>query len=174
MALQKWLYKYKYLQAEFDELNDINESYITEFDSIFQLETSKTEADLKEELQESIEQDNNLPTGKSKDLYKQLSKHAHPDKGGSAEDFIEVKDLYRDDNVLGLISKAEEYDIDINELNIEFEEAELERSCIDLENKCNNIKTTLAWEWANADDETKDRLIIYYEKALGLKYIPNK
>jgi curved DNA-binding protein CbpA len=69
-----------------------------------------------------------------KDLYKQLSKHTHPDVGGSPEQFREINKLYESEDILGLIVKAEEHDIDLD--SIEYSESDLERSCQDLETKC--------------------------------------
>ena len=171
MSLRKWLYKYKYLHAEYIELDEVSQKYIVDFDSTFQSNPAKADENLKQELQESAEPDSISPTNKSKDLYKKLSKHTHPDVGGSSEEFLEVKNLYRSDDILGLISKAEEYNIDIESMELQYSEEDFERSCQELENKCNAIKTTLAWEWANADDSAREYLIEYYKTALGLNYI---
>ena len=173
MSLKKWLYKYKYLHAEYSELEEINDLYVTEFDSSFQLDVPKTDDELISKLEDSIIEDSKPVTSsnKSKELYKQLSKHAHPDVGGTPEDFIKVKSLYKSEDILGMIVKAEQYNIDIESMEINYSEEDFEKSCKELQLKCDNIQTTLAWEWAKSSDADREQLVEYYKNALGLIYI---
>ncbi len=174
MSLRKWLYKYKYLHAEYSELDEINQDYITKFDSSFRSKQSEDNILSPEESISQHESSSKSPSTKnsgSKDLYKQLSKHTHPDVGGSTEQFREINKLYESEDILGLIVKAEEHDIDLS--SIEYSELDLERSCLKLQNKCESIKSTLAWQWATAKPEDQDFLKMQYAAMHGLEYISN-
>jgi|14BtaG_2_1085337.scaffolds.fasta_scaffold00137_3 hypothetical protein len=172
MSLRKWLYKYKYLHAEYSELDEINQTYIVEFDSSFRNKQAKENILSPEEsISRQISSSKSLTTKRSgsKDLYKQLSKYTHPDVGGSTEQFREINELYQSEDILGLIVKAEEHDIDLD--SIEYSESDLERSCQDLETKCESIKGTLAWQWATSKPEDQDFLKMQYAAIHGLEYI---
>ena len=170
MSLRKWLYKYKYLHAEYVELNEINQKNIVEFDSVFRyanIPEPTTPHDFDCNIEEPIV--SSRSGSKGRELYKQLSKHTHPDVGGSNSEFREINKLYESEDILGLIVKAEEHDIDLD--SIEYSESDLERSCRELETKCERIKTTLAWQWANAKPEDQDFLKMQYAAMHGLEYI---
>lgn len=172
MSLRKWLYKYKYLHAEYCELDEINQKYILEFDSSFRNKQAQEDILSPEDSIAMNATSSKSPSTKrsgSKDLYKQLSKHTHPDVGGSSEEFREINALYESEDILGLIVKAEEHDIDLD--SIEYSESDLERSCQELETKCENIKGTLAWQWATARPEDQDFLKMQYASMHGLEYI---
>ena len=172
MSLRKWLYKYKYLHAEYCELDEINQKYIVEFDSSFRNKQAEENILSPEDSIALDVTSSKSPSTKrsgSKDLYKQLSKHTHPDVGGSAEEFREINELYESEDILGLIVKAEEHDIDLD--SIEYSESDLERSCQELETKCESIKGTLAWQWATAKPEDQDFLKMQYSAMHGLEYI---
>ena len=172
MSLRKWLYKYKYLHAEYCELDEINQKYILEFDSSFRNKQAQEDILSPEDsIAMNITSSKSTSTKRSgsKDLYKQLSKYTHPDVGGSSEEFREINALYESEDILGLIVKAEEHDIDLD--SIEYSESDLERSCQELETKCENIKGTLAWQWATARPEDQDFLKMQYASMHGLEYI---
>ena len=172
MSLRKWLYKYKYLHAEYSELDEINQKNIVEFDSSFRsMQNEENILSPEESIAQQVSSSKSPSTKQSgsKDLYKQLSKYTHPDVGGSSEEFHEINKLYESEDILGLIVKAEEHDIDLD--SIEYSESDLERSCRELETKCERIKGTLAWQWANAKPEDQDFLKMQYAAMHGLEYI---
>ena len=70
-----------------------------------------------------------------------------------------------------MIVKAEQYNIDIESMEINYSEEDFEKSCNELQLKCDNIQTTLAWEWAKSSDADREQLVEYYKNALGLIYI---
>ena len=115
MSLRKWLYKYKYLHAEYSELDEINQKNIVEFDSSFRSKQNEENILSPEESIAQQVSSSKSPSTKqsgSKVLYKQLSKYTHPDVGGSSEEFHEINKLYESEYILGVIVKAEEHDID--------------------------------------------------------------
>jgi len=175
MSLKKWLYKYKYLHAEYSELDELNQTYMVEFEASFR--NKKSEENIlspEESIELQLSESRDSPVAKqsgSKDLYKQLSKHTHPDVGGTIKDFREINSLYMKQDILGLIVKADEYNIDLE--SIEYSEEDLSSSCIELQNKCELIQGTLAWQWANASPPDRDFLKTQYAMMHGLEYINN-
>lgn len=67
-----------------------------------------------------------------------------------------------------MISKAEEYEINTDEFKEDKIELEFEQSCLQLEEKTNELKQTLAWQWGKAQDQDKQGLIDMFENMYGL------
>ena len=166
MSYKKWIYKYKYLKAEFNEIEELTFNYTVEFNKLFDFK-DKNSTPLSSE-------DNSLKNFKtkkhpeSKNLYKKLSKKLHPDKGGSETSFKELNKLYEEEDLLGMIIKAEESNIDISNLKINKSEEEFKSLCNSLEDKIKNTKSTLAWKWAETPDDQKPILIKFLEQVHGV------
>ena len=155
MSYKKWVYKYKYLKAEADEVSEKMKKYTTEFNKLFiskqAIEEEKqrqldiielvSSGSIKSKKKQKI---TNLP---GKNLYKDLSKKLHPDKGGSEEEFIELSEMYESKDILGMYVKAEELGIEIKENNIENIEQKFQDSCNVLTTKAEKHKSTAAWIW---------------------------
>ena len=168
MSYKKWIYKYKYLQAEFADVEEIRLGYTNEFNNIFHFKDKK-ETIIKtpeEEIYPKTPKNKKHP--ESKNLYKKLSKKTHPDKGGSEEEFKDLNTLYEKEDILGMIIKAEEYNIDVSDLKIDKPEEEFKELCTSIEDKIEFIKTTLAWKWAEASDEFKPTLLKIFEQTHGV------
>ena len=162
MSYKKWVYKYKYLKSEDEEFSEKMEKYIIQFHKDFK--SNKTpEPELKnpplqrDEIVEEFEDEDieSKPEKKGKDLYKELAKEFHPDKGGTDDDFKDLNELYQDENVLGMYVKAEELGLDIEVLDEEELEETFEKTCNSLQEKINNYKSTAAWRWGVAKEEEK-------------------
>jgi hypothetical protein len=111
-----------------------------------------------------------------KKIYRKLAIETHPDKnnGRKTKLFYKIEKYYNNNNLLDLLTLANDFEIDIlleldkiikniikNEENIKKEDI-LDELFInfnsDIDNKNNkieNIKKTVAWEWGNADNEDK-------------------
>ena len=169
MSYKKWVYKYKYLQVEFEEVKQQKEKYLIEFNRLFAFKDEKPSQTAKDTIEKS-----NKPKPKeqkqknTKNLYKKLSKKVHPDRGGSNEEFIELNELYEEGDLLGMITKAEEHKIDTTEFKEDKIELEFERSCLMLEEKTKGIQKTLAWQWGTAQDKDKQGLKQMFEHMYGL------
>ena len=169
MSYKKWIYKYKYLKEEFDEISNLKLDYLTDFENMFKFRDENPTPIVKKAID-----DLNNPKIKSqkkpntKNLYKKLSKKLHPDKGGNTDDFIELNELYEEGDLLGMITKAEENNVNTEEYKEEQVELEFEYSCLNLEKKINELKDTLAWKWGSADIKDKPKLILEFEAMYGL------
>ncbi len=165
MSYKKWVYKYKYLKTEDEEFSKKMEKYISQFNKDFKpnpppkpvLENPTLQNG---EMVEEFEDENieTKPEKKGKDLYKELAKEFHPDKGGTNDDFKDLNELYQDENVLGMYVKAEELGLDIEVLDEEELEETFEKTCNSLQEKINNYKSTAAWRWGTAKEEEKEFL----------------
>tara|TARA_B110000977_G_C10774182_1_gene375898 strand:- start:51 stop:593 length:543 start_codon:yes stop_codon:yes gene_type:complete len=171
MSYKKWVYKYKYLKSEDEEFSDKMEKYIVQFHEDFK-PNKPPEPELKnpplqgDKIVEELEDEDieSKPEKKGKDLYKELAKEFHPDKGGTDDDFKDLNELYQDENVLGMYVKAEELGLDIEVLDEEELEETFEKTCNSLQEKINHYQTTAAWKWGIAKQEEKEILSFLIEQ----------
>tara|TARA_Y100001972_G_scaffold41403_1_gene51170 strand:- start:264 stop:791 length:528 start_codon:yes stop_codon:yes gene_type:complete len=169
MSYKKWVYKYKYLQVEFEEVKHQKDKYLKEFERLFTFKDKKPSQTVKDAIEESNKPKPKVPKQKNtKNLYKKLSKKVHPDRGGSNEEFVELNELYEEGDLLGMITKAEDYDIDTTEFKEDKVELEFEHSCWMLEEKTKEMQQTLAWKWGTAQDKDKQGLKQMFEHMYGL------
>ena len=64
--------------------------------------------------------------------------------------------------------KAEELNIEIENINEYFTDDNFLNLCSGLEEQTSFIKTTLAWKWAIASEEEKKILIVLFEQQHGV------
>ena len=171
MSYKKWVYKYKYLKTEDEEFSKKMEKYIILFHRDFKPNTPpepvlKTPPPQNDEILEEFENEDieSKPEKKGKELYKELAKEFHPDKGGTDDDFKDLNTLYQDENVLGMYVKAEELGLDIEVLDEEELEETFEKTCNSLQEKINHYQTTAAWKWGIAKEEEKEILSFLIEQ----------
>jgi hypothetical protein len=171
MSYKKWIYKYKYLKAEVDEINKKMEKYCIEFNKLFitrekyeQMKNNPDAAPIIEEPKPKPKEINN--PGKS--LYKDLSKKLHPDKGGNEDEFIELSEMYNSKDILGMYIKAEELGIEIDENSIEDIEHKFQESCNILSKQIEEPQLTAAWVWGNTPEGQKQQVIEKFENAFGI------
>ena len=160
MSYKKWIYKYKYLEAEMDEIQEKMDEYTIKFNNDFIVQPPPLPTILEsyndvKDIEELIE---SLPPKKGKELYKELAKEFHPDKGGDEEDFKKLYELYQDENLLGMYVKAEEIGLELEELSEEESKEAFEVSCNSLKSKIDFYQTTAAWKWGTAKEEEKEIL----------------
>jgi hypothetical protein len=168
MSYKKWIYKYKYLQAEVEEMEEEMEKYSKEFNKIFILKNESPNPVLEPEpISEDLSTNQKRPKP-TKSLYKDLSKKLHPDKGGDGEEFIELNEMYESDDVLGMYVKADELGIDIKDNYIENEEEYFLKSCESLELKKEKITSTAAWLWGITPIEQRPSVIQMLEVKFGI------
>ena len=119
--------------------------------------------ELPKELPEELPEDFDELQGESsqdldiniKRLYRRLSLKTHPDKpGGDKESFEEVNDAFKNKDFLKLLLLASKYSIDIDDITIPMDN--FEKNILDLKEKINNFKRTLAWNWATATPDQKE------------------
>jgi len=168
MSYKKWIYKYKYLKFDFDEVKELREKYNKEFNSKFKFKDRHEDEIIIPEENELDPPPKKTKNKKIKELYKKLSKKVHPDKGGNEEDFNELNKFYESENILEMAIKAEEFDLEIEDIDEYFTDEGFSNLCSKLEEETEFIKTTLAWKWATASEEEKKILIVLFETKYGV------
>ena len=181
MSYKKWIYKYKYLLAEQDEIEEKFTEYAAEFNKAWKDKRTPEAPQVKkesnvnwdtevndEEKEEEIQPKKEPKKGR--ELYKKISKEVHPDKGGNEEDFKEISELYGEENILGMYLKAEELGIELEESDLENIEETFEKSCSIISEKNLLKHQTLAWVWATCPPENKEALIEKIKTTYNLEY----
>lgn len=175
--LKKFFHKYQFLKLELDETEEEIHNCLAEFNKIFgkYIVDKNSEVWINEETGE-IRQDkpDNVETKKGdkkpeklKKLYKELSKFTHPDKGGTSEDFNDIKSAYENNNLLELVFYAGKYDI-----NIDIEDNDLtllNQSCDNMEKKIENYKSTPAWNFYNGTKNQRIGILKMMEQSLNIQ-----
>ena len=174
MSYKKWVYKYKYLKTEEEEFAEKMQMYTIKFNEDFITNTPPPQeiihnpppqdSSLVEEETLESKQDK-----KGKNLYKELAKEFHPDKGGTDDDFKDLNSLYQDENVLGMYVKAEELGLKIEVVDEEELEETFEKTCNSLQEKINHYPTTAAWKWATVEEDQKEMLAVIIEQQANVK-----
>ena len=142
-------------------LNDIFENY-----KRAQEEHERGERERAERLKELKSRPDKI-----KKLYKKLAIKAHPDRGGSDELFQQVNDAYNDNNLMWLLRKAGEYEIDYEIDNSD--EKILKKNLEVLNNEIRRMKDTTAWLWGTGDVKARKYVVSRVEKETGWK-IPSE
>jgi len=122
------------------------------------------------EREERLKELKNRPE-KIKKLYKKLAIKAHPDRGGSDELFQEVNDAYTQNNLMWLLTKAGEYEIEY-EVDSSDEKV-LRKNLEELKNEINRMRDTTAWTWGTGGVEERKYVVKRVEKETGWK-IPSE
>jgi len=177
MSYKKWVYKYKYLKTEEDEIEELLVEYTAQFKKDFAPikntpPTNNEPPSLKEDF---INEENPLldeenqekPPKKRKDLYKKLSKKLHPDRGGNEDEFKNLTNLYEEEDILGMYVKAEE--LGLNFILKKEDEETFEITCNNIQEKIEFLKSTAAWKWGTAKEEEKEVLSFIIEQQANVK-----
>jgi len=139
--LKKLIYQYRYLKLEESDISEEHSKLVSKFESDFSEYIPKTEPQpQKQKVTKKESVDNNV-----KKIYKDIAKQLHPDKGGDEEQFKELNERYKSNDLLGVIDYAVE-----NNIEIELDESDthqLADSIENLETKIQDLKGTLAYVW---------------------------
>lgn len=183
--LKKLTHKYEFLKLELEEVKEEGDDYQVKWGQLFgkyfadknsefwvNEDTGELRKDRPEDETDTdeIEPKPEKPK-KLRDLYKKLSKHTHPDKGGDEDKFNKVKESYDREDLLALLSLAGQYNIDFE---IEEEDQEMvEKSCLTIENEINNTKSTLSWAYFTGDRSKKKAVLAMMEQQFNITIDPN-
>ena len=143
--LKKLVYQYKYLKMDLDELKEQHSELTIEFEEEFS-NILKRDG--------NIEKETTIPKKKKKlkhadesvkDIYKKAAKQLHPDKGGNEEEFKELNDRYKSNDLLGVIDMAvdNKIDFDFRESDVEL----LDNSVESLKSEIDDYKNKLCYVW---------------------------
>ena len=174
MSYKKWVYKYKYLKTEESEFAEKMQKYTIKFHEDFIINNPPPQEAAKNPPTQNsspIEEETlePKPDKKGKDLYKELAKEFHPDKGGTNDDFKDLNSMYEDENVLGMYVKAEELGIEIEVKDEDELEEIFAKTCNSLQLKINHYPTTAAWRWGTVNEEQREMLALAIEQQANVK-----
>lgn len=175
--IKKLSHKYQFLELELEDTEEQAEEYSTEFNKHF----GRYFIDKNAEMwinEETGELRNNPPEvdkiskrkdkpKKLKKIYKKLSKFLHPDKGGTAKIFSDLKDAYDDNDLLRLVKIAGNNDIEVEvtEEDIGLAEKSINR----LQSSIVNFHNSLAWHYCTGNKNKKLAVLQTVEKETGIK-----
>jgi hypothetical protein len=179
-VLNKLSHKYQFLKLELEEISENAEEYLTEFNKHFgkYFIDKNTEMWINEdtgEMRDKPPTEEDKKESKQKDpklkkLYKKLSTYIHPDKGGTAEEFAELKEAYDRNDFFDLIRLATIHNIKIV---LEQEDKEVaEKSILGIQKTIQNHTNTLAWHYCTGDVNKKIQVIKMIEAQLEIVIDP--
>ena len=178
--LNKLSHKYQFLKLELEEISENAEEYLTEFNKHFgkYFIDKNTEMWINEETgemrdkppTEDDKKESRQKDPKLKKLYKKLSTYIHPDKGGTAEEFAELKEAYDKNDFFDLIRLATAHNIKII---LEQEDQDIaEKSILGIQKTIQNHTNTLAWHYCTGDKNKKIQVIKMIEAQLEIVIEP--
>lgn len=168
--LKKLVYQYKYLKLDLDELKEEHSKLTSEFEEEFSnilsregnkeiTEEPKDKTKSKKHTDESV-----------KDIYKKAAKQLHPDKGGNEDEFKELNERYKSNDLLGVIDLAVE-----NKIEFDYKETDIElmmNSVKQLESQIDEYKNKLAYVWKYGTPFQRGQVISTLGSALGKPIMP--
>ena len=163
-ALAKISHKYEFLKLELEERQDELKDYLDKWNSIvgkYLMDKQKVmwvdEETGEVRIEEPKEKPKAEPAPRLRKLYRKLSRHAHPDKGGNVEDFNELKKAYEDKDIIELIKFAVKYGEKID--LVESDSKLIEEKITSISNKINEIDKSLVWQFFHGDENIKKQVI---------------
>ena len=141
--LKKLVYQYKFLNLEVEELKEQHIKLTVEFESEFKDIISKSENGLVTDENKTDKKKHNTDES-VKEIYKKTQKRLHPDKGGDEEEFKELNERYKSNDLLGVIDLVDnKVDFDLKDDDVEL----LNNSVKSLESTIDEYKNKLCYVW---------------------------
>ena len=161
--LKKLVYQYKFLKLDLDDISVEHSKLVTKFEKEFEEFIPKPEPKPeKSKPKKKVSVDSNV-----KKIYKDIAKQLHPDKGGDEEQFKELNERYKSNDLLGVIDYAVENNIEVS--ISEDDKNQLIDSIEQLNKKINNLKGTLAYVWEYGGNVERMSVLSTLEKHLNKK-----
>lgn len=173
--LKKFSLKYQYLKLELEEVEQQAEEFNLEWNRLFgkYFVDKNSEMWINEETGEirkdkpskEVKKRKNVPN-KIRKLYKKLSTFAHPDKGGSPEEFQALKKAYEGQDLIEMLNLAGKYNV---KYEVEDEDKIiLDKVCTQLEEKTEQVSSTLAYTYFTKSTKHKKAVIQMLEQQYGI------
>ena len=169
--LKKLVYQYKYLKMDLDELKEQHSELTIEFEEEFS-DILKRDGQQEVKTPKPKKKDKSKHTDESvKDIYKKAAKQLHPDKGGNEEDFKELNDRYKSNDLLGVIDMAvdNKIDFDFRESDVEL----LDNSVESLKSEIDDYKNKLCYVWKFGTPFQRGQVINTLGNHLGKAITPD-
>lgn len=170
--LKKLVYQYRYLKLEVDELKEQHSELTSEFEEEFSNILQRDGNIEKEELSNEKPKVSKHTDESVKDIYKKAAKQLHPDKGGDEEDFKELSERYKSNDLLGVIDLAVD-----NKIEIDYSEDDIElmnNSVESLKSKIEDYKNKLAYVWKFGTPFQRGQVLSTLGNHLGKSITPEE
>lgn len=178
--IKKLSFQYQYLKLELEDVQEKMDQFQLDWSSRFGKYFVQGEVEMWENT-ETGERRDTLPEedspkketkpDKLKKLYRALSTQLHPDKGGTAKQFTDLKEAYENDDILELVNLAAE-----NNIEVEIDENDIELVKLSIKNLNKTIsekKMSMIWQYYTGDENAKKIVIKKIESIAGKKIDPN-
>lgn len=168
---RKLFLKIEYLSLELEETSDSVKEYQKLFNEDFQQEMqylNSIQNEQKTIIHPQINTEKSHPKFVQK-IYRNIAKKLHPDISdvhNAEEVFKEVTDNYETNNLVGLIMICNQHKIQLPTLTDENIQ-EIEENIKTTESKINQQRQTVAWVWANTE-ENKSELREQIRSMIGI------
>jgi hypothetical protein len=142
--LKKLVYQYKYLKLDLEELKEQHIELTKQFEEEFSNIIDNRDEFFIDDTKKPKKKDKNTDE-RVKDIYKKAAKQLHPDKGGNEEDFKELNDRYKSNDLLGVIDMAVD-----NKIEFTYVESDVElmnNSVKTLETQIDEYRNKLCYVW---------------------------
>lgn len=163
-TLAKISHKYEFLKLELEERQDEVKGYLDKWNSIvgkYLMDKQKVmwvdEETGEVRIDEPKEDPKEEADPRLKKLYKRLSKHAHPDKGGNVQDFNELKKAYENRDIIELVKFAVKYNVKVKLISTDTKL--IEKRIEYLTTKINEIDKSLVWMFFHGDENVRKQVI---------------
>lgn len=164
--LKKIFLKIEWIDLEIEELDELFSKYSKEFEKHFRYELAYINSSKTVQKKESDSLPKPIPQQSllAQKIYRNLAKKMHPDVSklkNAVEEFKKLSNYYESDDLVGLISISNKYNIVLPNL-CDKELLDIENKILQKENQINQKKSTLAWIWATSkEDKDKLKKIVY-------------
>ncbi len=149
--------KIEYLNLELEEVEELAEKYLEEFNKEFYNEIAFVKSAQKAPKTNPTIVDDSTPPPSPliHKIYRNLAKILHPDVSqvqNAEEEYKKVTEYYDNHDLVGLLTLSNAHQIELPELSDE-EYLKIEDAIKDTEMKIKSSQTTLAWMWCNSQED---------------------
>lgn len=158
--LKKISLKIEYINLELEEVGELSDKYNDKFNQEFREEIAFLNSCKIAEENKLINSSDksSAPSSIVQKIYRNLAKILHPDVSQleeSEEVFKRVTSFYESDDLVGLISILNEYNISPPDFT-EDEMLVIEKYIEKKEKSINEVKTTIPWVWCNSSEDREE------------------
>ena len=168
--LKKLVYQYKYLKLDLDELKEQHSELTSEFEKEFS-NILKRKGNVEKEIPNVEKEKKSKHADESvKDIYKKAAKQLHPDKGGNEDEFKELNERYKSNDLLGVIDMAVD-----NKIEFDYKESDIElmnNSIESVKEDIEDYKNKLAYVWKFGSPFQRGQVISTLGQHLGKPITP--
>ena len=163
--------KIEYLNLELEDVKELAEKYLQEFNKEFYNEIAFVKSAQKpQKINPTMVDDSTPPPSPlMQKIYRNLAKILHPDVSqleNAEEEYKKVTEYYDNHDLVGLLILSNAHQIELPELSDD-EYLKIEDAIKDTEMKIKSNQTTLAWMWCNSQED-KELLKQKVYKMIGL------